>query len=107
MNNTYIIFGILVASLATYATRKLPFLIFDKKKPSPLIIHIETYMPQMIMVILIFYAIRNVEFGEYPYGISEIVGIIVAGAIHLKFRNSLLSIVIATTLYMFLVQKIF
>ena len=107
MSEKYFILGIAIAALATYLTRILPFLMFDNKKPSSLITHIETYMPQMIMVILIFYAVREVKFGNFPYGVPEIVGVLIAGAIHLKFRNALLSIAVATFVYMYLVQKVF
>lgn len=107
MSDGYIILSIVVATIATYATRKLPFLLFDKRKPGPLIGHIETHMPSMIMVILVFYAIRDVPFGEAPYGAPELIGIMVAGAMHLWLRNALLSIISATLLYMFLVQQVF
>ena len=107
MSDSYIILSIIVAALATYATRKLPFLLFDKRQPGPMIGHIETHMPSMIMVILVFYAIKDVPFGESPYGVPELLGIVVAGAMHLWRRNALFSIISATMLYMFLVQYVF
>lgn len=107
MNDSYIILSIIVATIATYATRKLPFLLFDKRRPGPMIQHIETHMPSMIMVILVFYAIRDVPFAEAPYGAPELLGIMVAGVVHLWFKNALLSIISATILYMFLVQQVF
>jgi branched-subunit amino acid transport protein AzlD len=106
MSDGYIIAGIALATLATYATRILPFLFFARREPGPLVRHIEFYMPMMIMVILVFYAIKDVPFGEYPYGIPELLGIGVAGGMHFWLKNALLSIIAATALYMVLVQVI-
>jgi branched-subunit amino acid transport protein AzlD len=107
MSDMYIIFGIIIAALATYATRILPFLFFAKKEPGPLVRHIEFFMPMMIMVILVFYAIKDVPFGEYPYAIPEFIGILVAFLMHLWKKNALLSIIVATIIYMVLIQKVF
>ncbi|MDR1007351.1 MAG: AzlD domain-containing protein [Campylobacteraceae bacterium] len=108
MQPSYLLLAILTATLATFATRVLPFLLFDKKrKPSKLLELFEKNMPLMIMVILVFYAIRNTNFNEYPYGMSEIIGILSALLLHVKFKNALLSIIDATFFYMFLVQVVF
>ena len=107
MQSSYLIVAIFVASIMTYLTRVIPFLFFRKKEPSPLIRYIEWNMPVMIMVILIFYALREIKWESYPYGIAEITGIFVAASIHVKFKNALLSIFLATITYMFLIQKIF
>ncbi len=107
MSSYYIISAIIVAAIATYATRILPFLFFAKKKPGPLLRHIEFFMPMMIMVILVFYAIKDVSFGDYPYGVPEILGIITAVLMHLWRKNALLSIIVATAFYMTLIQTLF
>ncbi len=107
MQNSYLIAGIIVATIATYMTRVTPFVFFAKRKPSPLIRYIEWNMPLMIMVILVFYALRDVKWEQYPFGIAEITGVIVAILIHVKFNNALLSIIISTAMYMFLIQKVF
>jgi branched-subunit amino acid transport protein AzlD len=48
-----------------------------------------------------------VPFGEYPYGIPEIIGVVVAFVVHGWQKNALLSIIAATITYMVLVQKVF
>lgn len=104
MNDTYLVIAIFVATLATFATRLIPFLFYAKKEPGETIKYIELYMPMMIMVILVFYAVRNVVFTEYPYGAPELIGIIVAGSLHLKFKNALFSVIVSTIIYMILIQ---
>ncbi len=106
METSYLVGAILVASIMTYFTRIMPFIFFRKKEPSAVIKYIEWNMPVMIMVILVFYALKDVLWELYPYGIPELIGIVVAGLLHIKYKNALLSIFVATLLYMVLVQKI-
>lgn len=107
MESSYIIGSIIVAAFATYATRIIPFLLFRTREPSPLIKYIELNMPLMIMVILVFYALKDVTWESYPYGLAEIIGVCVAIALHVKFKNALLSIFVATLTYMVLIQNVF
>lgn len=104
---SYLIGSIVVAALLTYATRIIPFLFFRKNEPSALIRYIELNMPVMIMVILVFYALKDVKWELYPYGIAEIVGVTITIVSYLKFKNALLSIFLATFTYMILVQQVF
>ena len=107
MESSYIIGSIAVAAILTYVTRIIPFLLFRTREPSPLIKYIELNMPLMIMVILVFYALKDVKWDAYPYGLAEIIGVCVAIALHVKFKNALLSIFVATLTYMVLIQKVF
>jgi branched-subunit amino acid transport protein AzlD len=108
MSGLYIYLVIITSAAATFLTRALPFLLFERRtKSSPFLGYIHRNMPLMIMVALVFYAIRETEWGAYPYGASEIIGIAAAAALHLAFKNALLSIIVSTALYMFLIQVVF
>ena len=107
METSYLVGAIIAASLMTYLTRVIPFVFFRKKEPTALIKYIEWNMPVMIMVILVFYALKDVKWEVYPYGTAEIIGVFVAAAVHVKFKNALLSIFLATLIYMILIQKVF
>lgn len=107
MESSYLIGSIVVATLATYATRIIPFLVFRNREPSPLIKYIELTMPVMIMVILVFYALKDVKWESYPYGLAEIIGVGIAIFLHVRFQNALLSIFVATLAYMILIQNVF
>lgn len=104
MSNSYIIFAIIIATLATFLTRALPFLVFKKRKPSAWVFFVEKNMPLMIMVILIFYSIKDVDFSHFPYGGAEISSLILAAILHISLKNVLLSIFVSTAFYMFLVN---
>lgn len=107
MESSYLIAGIVIATIMTYLTRVIPFLFFRTKEPSPLIKYIEWNMPVMIMVILVFYALKDVSWAIYPYGLAEIIGVGVTIISYLRFKNALLSIFLATIIYMILIQKVF
>jgi len=107
VESSYLIGAIIVATLATYATRIIPFLLFRTREPSALIKYIELNMPVMIMVILVFYALKDVKWESYPYGLAELIGVSVAILLHVRFKNALLSIFIATLVYMVLIQNVF
>lgn len=107
MEASYLISGIVIAMCATYATRIIPFLLFRTREPSALVQYIERTMPVMIMVVLVFYALKDVTWERYPYGIAEIIGVSVAIFLHVRFKNALLSIFVATLLYMVLIQSVF
>ncbi|MDR0996506.1 MAG: AzlD domain-containing protein [Zoogloeaceae bacterium] len=106
--NLYLAAVIAVSAIATFLTRSLPFYLFDKRdEPHPLLDFLRHNMPLMIMVVLVFYAIRDTEFFKYPYGLPEWIGIATAFGLHRIFKNALVSVIASTALYMFLTQKVF
>lgn len=107
MADSYLLGGIIIAAVMTYITRVIPFVFFRKREPSPLVRYIEWNMPVMIMVILVFYALKDVRWEIYPYGLAEIVGIAITIFSYLKYKSPLLSIFLATIVYMVLIQKVF
>lgn len=106
METSYLVGAISLAALMTYLTRIIPFLFFRKKEPSSFMKYLEWNMPVMIMVILVFYALKDVKWEVYPYGIAEIIGVFIAAIVHVKYKNALMSIILATVTYMILIQKI-
>jgi branched-subunit amino acid transport protein AzlD len=107
METSYLVASITIATVATVITRFTPFILFAKKEPSPLIKYLEWNMPIMIMVILVFYALKDVKWESYPFGMAELIGVGVTVISYLKYKNSLLSIFLATFIYMMMVQYVF
>jgi len=106
MSNFEIYLAILVMSITNYLTRLFPFIFFIKKDPPKIVVYIETYFPPVIMTILIFYSIKDIEFTSYPYGLKELIAIFFTASIHIWKNNYLVSIFGGTIFYMFLVQGI-
>ena len=104
----YFILMIVVASVCTILLRALPFLIFGGKREIPEIVHyLGRVLPPAIMVILVIYCLKGINFLNSPYGIPELLSVAVVVLLHVWKRNILLSVGLGTALYMFLVQVVF
>lgn len=98
--------AIAVMTIVNFLTRIFPFVFFVKNDLPKPIIFIEKFFPAVIMMILIFYSIKEVDFLLAPYGIKEIGGILFTVILHLGLKNYLISIFGGTIFYMALVQYI-
>jgi len=107
MSNLEILMAIAVMSLANFATRLFPFLFFVHREPPALIIFVEKAFPPIIMTILIFYSLKNIDLNTTPYGFSELSAVLVTILMHLLLRNYLVSIITGTLFYMLMVQYVF
>jgi branched-subunit amino acid transport protein AzlD len=106
MSNYEIYLAIVIMAIVNYFTRVFPFLFFRKNDLPAYILFIEKYFPSVIMTILIFYTLKDINFSLQPYGFKEIGSIVFTAVLHLLFKNYLVSIFIGTIFYMGLVQYI-
>ena len=98
---------IIVASV-TGLTRALPYLLFGRKKELPgVILYLGTVLPASIMIILVIYCLRNINFTAFPYGMAELISIGVVIAAQLTKKNTFLSIFLGTACYMILIRTFF
>jgi branched-subunit amino acid transport protein AzlD len=104
MESNYLLNAILVMVAVNYVTRVLPFLFFRGKTPPAPIRFLEQYFPPVIMTILVFYSLKEIDFQSAPYGSYELSAVALTVGLHLIFKNYLLSIFGATLFYMGLVQ---
>lgn len=99
---------IAVIALVTAALRFLPFLIFrENRKTPPIVSYLGQVLPYAIMGMLVVYCLKGVSFSAFPFGIPEFLGCAVVTLLHIRKRNTLLSIGVGTVCYMLLVQLIF
>lgn len=96
--------AVLISTIATFLTRCVPFYLIKNYKPSTWLTAVERHMGLMIMVVLVCYSLKDIRFNIYPYGLNEILAVLTAILVHLKFKNALLSIVVSTILYMVLLK---
>ena len=99
---------IAVMGLAVLATRIVPVLIFGRGEKVPeFILYLGRVVPYTAMGLLIVYCLRDMPVLDAPHGLPEIISLAVVTGSYLWKRNTILSVVIGTTLYMFLVQSVF
>lgn len=97
-----------LCALGTMATRFLPFLVFSPKKPTPKYIqYLGHALPCAIFGMLVVYCLKNVDILAGSHALPELIAIVVTVALHLWWRQMLLSIAGGTVCYMLLVQLVF
>lgn len=94
---------VLVMAGMTALLRFLPFGLFSKKTPKP-VLYLGEVLPPAVMAMLVVYCLKNTSFLAAPYGIPEIISILLVVALHKWKHNTLLSIVAGTACYMIMVQ---
>ena len=87
--NTHAVLLIAVSALVTALIRFAPFLVFRGGR------------------MLVVYCLRNMDFAGASHALPEIIAAAVVVLLHVWRRNTLLSIVAGTVVYMLLVQLVF
>ena len=96
---------IAVMAIVTILLRFLPFLVFRKETP-PYITYLGKVLPPAIIGMLVIYCLKDITPLAQPYGLPELIaaGCVVCAQV-LK-RNSLISILLGTAVYMVLIRTI-
>ena len=97
-----------IVAVTTVLTRALPFLLFPSSKQTPkYIIYLGNVIPFAMIGMLVVYCLKNISLVAFPFGLPEIIAIVVIAVLHLWKGNTLLSIGAGTVTYMVLVQFVF
>lgn len=101
MNTRYILIGIAVSAVVTFALRALPFVIFGgKRQMSEMMVKLGKVLPATIMAVLIVYCMKGTVTAPVATGIPSLVGVLVTGGTYKWRHNTLLSILLGTVSYM-------
>ncbi|MDO4305821.1 MAG: AzlD domain-containing protein [Eubacteriales bacterium] len=99
----YSLLLIAIMALVTQLIRFLPFAVFAKGTPAP-ILYLGKVLPPAIMAMLVVYCLRNISFTGASHGIPEVCAVVLVIVLHKWRHSTLLSIVGGTACYMLLVQ---
>ncbi len=97
---------IAVMAIVTMLLRFLPFIIFRKETPE-YISYLGQVLPAALIGMLVIYCLKDTSFTEAPHGIPELIAAGIVVVLQAWKRNSLLSILSGTVIYMLLVQLVF
>ena len=79
--------------LGTLVTRFLPFLLFPAGKPTPKFIqYLGRVLPFAVIGLLVIYCLKGVSVTAFPFGLPELIAIILVAVLHYWKSNMLLSI---------------
>lgn len=108
ISKTYSLYIILIISIVTILLRVGPAWFFPPDKPTPpILVYLGRVMPVAVIAMLIVYCFRNIDLINYPHGLAEIIAGSVTAISFLIKRSTLISILLGTVTYMFLVQVVF
>ncbi len=106
MYDVHAMYIVLIAGAVTVFLRILPFIAFGKRRPE-FVLYLGRVLPYAVMAMLVVYCLRGVNVLEGTHGLPEGIACMVVIALHVWKRNTLLSIIAGTALYMFMVQYVF
>ncbi len=92
-----------VMALVTIALRFLPFWVFRKRVP-PVILYLGKVLPPAIMGMLVIYCLRDTAFTAPAAWLPALLATAAVVGTHVWKRNTLLSIVLGTAVYMALIR---
>lgn len=96
-----------VVVAATLLTRFSAFLIFPPGKKAPdFVQYLGKALPAAVMGMLVIYTFKDTIVFSYPYGVPELIALLVTVGMHLWKRNMFMSIGIGTIVYMLIIQNI-
>ena len=98
---------IAIIALVTAFTRFLPFILFAGRKTPKFVTYLGKVLPFAVMGMLCVSCLKGLSVVAFPYGIPELVSVLLVVLVHLWRRNTLISIVSGTACYMLLVQLVF
>lgn len=96
-----------VCILCTQLERALPFLLFGGREVPKLVRYLGRILPMAVMATLVVYCLRGTTFDALGNFLPQLIAVAVVVALHLWRRNTFLSIIAGTAVYMVLVQLVF
>ena len=104
---TYSIAIISVIALVTALLRFFPFFVFNGRRPIPKVIqYLGSVLPYSVMAMLVVYCLKSISFTEVSGWLAPAISVAVVVILHIRKRNTLLSIIGGTVCYMLLIRFI-
>ena len=90
-----------VIAAATWLCRAAPFIMFGGRRRIPEALgRVSTMLPASIMIVLVVYCLKDMDFTVHPFGLAELIALAAAIGLYLWRNNMLLSIFLGTAIYM-------
>ena len=107
MTSFEMVITVAIVVAATLLTRFSAFLIFPPGKKAPEFVqYLGKALPAAVMGMLVVYTFKDTVVLSYPYGVPELIALLVTAGMHLWKRNMFMSIGAGTIVYMLIVQNI-
>jgi len=105
MSNKEIILIILILAISVQLTRVLPFIIFRNKKDLPKAIsYLGKMLPAAVMGLLCVYCFKDYDYHSVAEVLPALISVAAVVLVHFLKKNTIISIVVGTALYMILIR---
>lgn len=99
---------IAVVATVTALTRFLPFMIFPAGREVPKTVnYLGNVLPYAIMGMLVIYCLRSISFATAGQWAPALISVVLVAVVHAWKRNTLVSVLLGTVVYMVLIQTVF
>lgn len=102
----YLLAAVCALFLLAIVTRFLPFWLQSFFHKSALLKRVGSYLPSVIMLLLVFHALEDVHFSNFPFGLSELISLGISVLLYMWKRNLLISLVPGTIIYVLMLNFI-
>lgn len=99
MDRTYVYAGLILFTIINFFLRASPFLILGNRELPDWLDYLSRHLPGAIMAILVIYNLRNTVFTQAPYGIPELIAVVVTVILHYWKESTVLTLVGGTAVY--------
>lgn len=101
-------YAIAIMALGTALLRFLPFIIFKGKGSTPpLVEKLGRMLPCAVIAMLVVYCLKDMHFTTTAGYLPAIIAGLLVALLHVWKKNTLLSVISGTVVYMLLVQYVF
>lgn len=104
MPSLYNISAVAIMAVVTYALRALPFIAFRNRQVPKYIEYLGKYLPFAVMAMLVVYCLKGIDLLSGNHGLPEIIAAAAVALLHIWKRNTIISVVAGTVLYMVLIR---
>jgi len=105
MNVEKSVLAVLIMAMVTIILRFLPFLFFSGKKKTPrLISYLGRVLPSAVMAMLVIYCLKDTSFISVSGFLPQMIAGTVVVFSYLWKKNSLISIVLGTAVFMVMIR---
>jgi len=104
MNIDRSVLAVVIMSMVTIGLRAFPFILWGRKKETPkLIAYLGKVLPSAVMSMLVIYCLKDTSFTAAAGFLPQLIASAVVILSYLWKKNSLLSIVLGTAVFMIIV----
>ncbi|WP_267525156.1 AzlD domain-containing protein [Campylobacter sp. MG1] len=105
MSNTMIV--IILVAINGIIIKELGYFLFGTKKPNEILNFLENFMPMLIMIILVCFLYKDLDYKNLPYSMDYIISGFFSLIFYIVFKKTYIAIILATLIFYILHDIIF